>query len=77
MSSGKPVLLRGDVGVGKTSLIRELGNLTGRDEKELLTLQISRWHIMLSYQNAYDAPTTLTAHRIQLSIMVLDTVILS
>ena len=40
VSSGKPVLLRGDVGVGKTSLIRELGNLTGR-EKELLTLQIS------------------------------------
>jgi len=41
VSSGKPVLLRGDVGVGKTSLIRELGNLTGREEKELLTLQIS------------------------------------
>ena len=41
VSGGRAVLLRGDVGVGKTSLVRELGNLTGRTDRQMLTLQIS------------------------------------
>ena len=34
---GQPVLLVGEAGVGKTSLVRELAGKTG---KELLTLQV-------------------------------------
>ena len=34
---GQPVLLVGEAGVGKTSLVRELAHRTG---KELLTLQV-------------------------------------
>ena len=37
VSIGQPVLLVGEAGVGKTSLIRELAGRTG---KELLTLQV-------------------------------------
>ena len=38
VSVGQPVLISGEVGVGKTSLVRELAARTGRD---LLTLQVS------------------------------------
>jgi midasin (ATPase involved in ribosome maturation) len=35
------VLLRGDVGVGKTSLVLELAARTGRHRSQVLTLQTS------------------------------------
>ena len=38
---GRAVLLRGDVGTGKTSLVRELAQLTGRTSTDVLTVQIS------------------------------------
>jgi hypothetical protein len=41
----------------------------------IASIQIA--HHAFSYQNAYDAPATYATHRIQLSIMVLGTVILS
>ena len=41
VSQQRAVLLRGEVGVGKTSLVLELAARTGRTRGDVLTLQIS------------------------------------
>jgi MoxR-like ATPase len=41
VSQQRAVLVRGEVGVGKTSLVVELAARTGRGRSDLLTLQIS------------------------------------
>ena len=41
VSLARAVLLRGHVGTGKTSLVRELAQMTGRSSADVLSVQIS------------------------------------